>query len=460
MPLRPGLFVPPPNPIPPLPGARLHLLGARGRGMRAVAMAAAAAGAAVDGCDCQPASSDDELGHFGIAVHHGHDRSHLRGRRLVATTLAPLDHPEVLAAVAEGIAHHRSDLLAALLRGRRSIAITGTHGKGTVGALIGLGLVSLGVDPGIILGLTVPQLGGSVRIGNGPIVAEVDESDGSVARIAADLTVVTNLSFDHPQYRRSVNDTLEDLAVHVAAVPPDGRVILGARRNIGSLEVSARAPVWQLGRDFRARILETDDEGARVRFSDPEGGATVARLRLRSVYLAENAALAYAALRALGYPPEAVGTALGRLTGMARRLETVGTAGGVAVVDDFGKHPACIGTTIAALRAWRPRRLHVIYQPHRHDHVSRWGRRLARALGGADRVIVLPIADRDFAPRRKLPSEWFRPFGLCAELVQDPGEALKRVTRDCRAGDVICVLGVHDELAGLARALLAALGGA
>jgi UDP-N-acetylmuramate--alanine ligase len=456
MPLPPCLFVPPPHPLPPLNGLKIHLFGVRGIGMRTVGIAAQASGALVDGCD-RRGSEDEELARWGIAVADAHDPAHVVGRRLVATTVTPRDNPELRAAMADGSAHHRSDLLAALLRGRRSLAVTGTHGKGTVAALAGAGLIELGEDPMLLLGVSVPDLGSTLRIGTGLVVAEVDESDGSVARIVADVSVVTNVSFDHPQYRRTVAETLADLAEHIGAVPPEGRVVLGRGRGTASLARAAVAPVWRLGRDFRADILAESADGTTIAFGDPEGGSVVGHVRLRSVYLAENAALAYAAVRAVGRSPAEAAEAVGQLRGVSRRFEEVGTAGGVTVYDDYGKHPDCIGATLTALRALRPRRLHTLYAPHRVAHVRRWHARFAAALGRADHAVILPIDDRDFGGAAP-PPDWFRQDGLDAELAADAEDAIARIARRARPGDVVCTFGVRDTMAATARALCDVLG--
>jgi UDP-N-acetylmuramate--alanine ligase len=457
MPLPQELFVPAPHPLPPLRGLQIHLLGVRGIGMRTVGIAAQASGAVVDGCD-RRGSEDEELARCGVAVAAAHDPSHVVGRRLVATTVTRRDNPELRAAMADGSAHHRSDLLAALLRRRPSLGVTGTHGKGTVAALAGVGLIELGEDPMLLLGVSVPDVGSTVRIGAGRVVAEVDESDGSLARIVTDVSVVTNVSFDHPQYRRTVAETLADLAEHVAAVPPDGRVVLGNGRAVASLARDAVAPVWRLGKDFRADILRESGGRTTIAFADPEGGSVVGHLRLRSVYLRENAALAYAALRAVGRSPDEAAEALAQLRGLARRFEEIGTAGGVTVYDDYGKHPDCIGETLTALRTLRPRRLHAFYAPHRVAHVRRWHARFAAALARADHVVVLPIDDRDFGGTGAPSGDWFRHDGLDAELADDADDAIVRIARRARPGDVVCLFGVHDTVAGTARALCELLG--
>jgi UDP-N-acetylmuramate--alanine ligase len=234
-------------------------------------------------------------------------------------------------------------------------------------------------------------------------------------------------------------------------------VILGSGRHAGTLERAARVGVWRLERDFAARVLECGARGTRLRLEGPGGDTAVARLRLRTTHPADNAALAYAALRALGWSADEAAGALGRLTGLARRLEQVGTADSVTVVDDFGKHPGCIARTLAVLRARTAGKIIVVYEAHRHEHVSRWGRRLAAALGAADAVAVLPVNDRVLRARRRVPPDWFRAAGLGAEPVADPARATEWVTRQARPGDVVCVLGVHDDLGQLAHRILAAL---
>ena len=194
-----------------------------------------------------------------------------------------------------------------------------------------------------------------------------------------------------------------------------------------------------------------------IRFADPEGGSVIGQVRLRSVFLAENAALAYAALRAVGRSPEEAAHALARLRGLSRRFERVGTAGGVTVYDDYGKHPDLIGATLSALRALAPRRLHALYAPHRVAHIRRWHDRFAAALRRADHVVILPIDDSDFAESGAPAPDWFRGDGLDAALAADIDDAIARIVGRCRRGDIVCMFGVRDTMAAAARAVCASL---
>ena len=458
VPLRSDFVLPPPNPLPDLRGLALHVLGARGRGMRPITLAAASSGADVDGCDRFGGEPDDALERAHIRVVEGHDVAHLDGRHLVVTTSAHPDEPEIERARVDGVLHHRSELLDALLRRRPSIAVTGTHGKGTVAALAGLALEALGTDPQLVLGVSVPSLGGSFRAGAGPVVAEADDADGTIARVGASVSVVTNSWFDHPSFGRTRAEVVGDVARHVARVPPSGHVVLGRGRNLAPIARASRAPVWRLGRDFEVETVAVGADGRVLRIRDVEGDVVEARVRLHGGNVADNAALAFAALRAIGVTPGDAATSLGALTMLTRRLELVDVVGEVRIYDDIGKHPEAVAATLAAVRDLGPRRIHVVYEPFVHDDVLRWRSRWAAVLGRADSVVVLPVDDRPVLPvTRRAPADWAHRAGLKADLAIDRDDAVGLVADRCRPGDAVVVLGSIDDLDELPRDIAARL---
>jgi UDP-N-acetylmuramate--alanine ligase len=428
--------------------------------MRPMTLAAAASGADIDGCDRYGVEADDAFERANVRVVEGHDVAHVDGRRLVVTTTARPDEPEVERARVDGVLHHRSELLDALLRGRPSIAVTGTHGKGTVAALAGLALEALGSDPQIVLGVSVPTLGGPFRAGGGPAVAEADDADGSIARIGASVSVVTNSWFDHPAFGRTRGEVVEDVAQHVARVPSSGRVVIGRGRNLGPMARAARAPVWRLGRDFEVETVAVSAEGRMLRLRDVDGDVVEAKLHLHGGNVADNAGLAFAALRAIGIPAGEAADALSALTMLTRRLELVAEVGGIRIFDDIGKHPEAVAATLAAVRDLGPRRIHVVYEPFVHDDVLRWRSRWAAVLGSADSVVVLPVDDRPVLPvTRRAPADWARRSGLQADLATDRGDAVGLVADRCRPGDAVVVFGAIDDLDELPRDIAAQLAG-
>jgi UDP-N-acetylmuramate--alanine ligase len=142
---------------------------------------------------------------------------------------------------------------------------------------------------------------------------------------------------------------------------------------------------------------------------------------------------------------------------LRRRFEFRAAVRGVTVVDDYGKHPACIARTLGAARQHCSRRLIVVYEPHRAEHVRRWGRRLASALAIADEVLVLPLQDMAGGGSRGTAPDWPASFGLDAVYPPSYHDAAEHVARRARPGDLVCTLGVRDEVGSLARVVHAAL---
>lgn len=454
MPLRPEMHVPPPNPLPELAGTALHVYGLLGRGMGPMALAARARGADVDGCDQYGHVGAPGLERAGLPVASGHDPAHLVGRHLVVPTDARPDEPEVAAARARGVLHHRSDLLDAILARSPSVAVTGTHGKGTVAALVGMALAELGRDPMLVVGVDVPALDGPFRDGRGPVVAEADDADGSIARVHADISVVTNSWSDHPLFGRTREEVIADVARHVELVPADGRVVLGRGRNLLPVVRDARAPVWRLGRDIDVVDVAVDRRGRVVRLRDVDGREHDARVSLLGGNVTDNAGLAFAVLRALDVPAVDAAGALGALDRLARRVEPLTDGTTVLVLDDLGKHPEAVAATIAAARAVTPGRLHVAYEPFSHTDVLRWRTRWAAVLGAADTVVVLPVERRQqFPVPRRAPDDWPIRAGLRADLVPDRATAADRLVERAEPGDTILVMGAVDDLSDLSRAV-------
>jgi len=196
-----------------------------------------------------------------------------------------------------------------------------------------------------------------------------------------------------------------------------------------------------------------------VRFHDPAGAPSVeGRIRLHGGNIADNAALAYASLRALGVAPEGAAASCEALDALERRLQPVGDARGIQVFDDMGKHPEAMAANLRALRELHPRRLHVVYEPSSHADVLRWGRRWADVLRQADSCVVLPMNFRGALPATRLaPPDWTTRVGLPCTLVENRDEAVTDVASRCRPGDIVVVCGMADDLATVARGLVAQL---
>ncbi|HET8605729.1 MAG TPA: cyanophycin synthetase [Gaiellaceae bacterium] len=318
----------------PLSGRRLWFVGIGGAGLSAYAQVARAWGAEVGGWDRNETPYLAALA--GVPVEIEPEPVVPDGWEVVVSSAYP--------AVA---GRPRAELLAELVSLRRSIVVTGAHGKTTTTAMIAFVLRETGRDPAWIVGGTVPQLGANAGAGEGPLVVEGDESDRSVFSLRPELAVLLNLDLDHHSEYGSRAELEQELERWLARVP---QVVRGA-----SLEP-----------------------------------ATV-ELAVPGEHNRRNAAAALAALALVGVPRDEAVAALASFRGVARRYDVRGEAGGVTVVDDYAHNAAKIAAAIAAARERGARRVLVLFQPHLYSRTRHSGRALAAALAAADAVAVTDV---------------------------------------------------------------------
>jgi UDP-N-acetylmuramate--alanine ligase len=328
--------------LPELDGRRLWLAGIGGAGLSGYAVVAKAWGADVSGWD---RNETPYLAHVRAA-----------GIQVTVSPEPPQPPPGAEVVVSTAYAAQvrggsRASLLAKLVGLRRSIVVSGAHGKTTTAAMIAFCLDGLGDDPSFLIGGDVPQLGGNARAGSGWLVVEGDESDCTVFELPADIAVVTNVELDHHATFASTAELEERFRRWTAGLPA-GRV------------------VW--GREQRPVDLELAVPGEHNRL---------------------NAACALAALELAGVDRNAATRTLTGFRGVGRRLEAHGKAGGVRLLDDYAHHPAELAATIAAARGTLPEgeRLVVLFQPHLYSRTLHLGRELGEALAAADAAVVTDV---------------------------------------------------------------------
>ena len=432
---------------------RLHMLGIGGAGMSALATVAYAWGADVSGCDRASSSYSERLVRFGIPVAGGHDPDHLEPEmEVVVSTAVPLDLPELEEARGRGLEIlHRAELLAQMVAARRSICVAGAHGKTTTSAMIAYAGTRLGLDPTFLVGGEVPQLGGNAGPGGGDLlVAEADESDGSLALLQPRVAVVLNIELDH-HARFSSDAELHDLfAEWVAAVPADGAVLLGDGVNLQGTTAPCRRFGFAVGADWHISGLELEADASAFWLSTPDATPVHVTLAVPGAHNAHNAAGAIAALDACGADAADVAAALAGFAGAGRRFERRGERAGVAVIDDYAHHPTELEAAIATARAQHPRRLVVCFQPHLYSRTAALAGRFGAALAEADEAVVTEI----YAAREEPMA------GVTAKLVVDaaserrPGmplaysrsleEAADYLRGRLREGDLVLTVGAGD----------------
>ena len=449
----------------------VHFMGVAGAGMSALAVLARRRGVPVTGCDREPegagaAANTADVRKAGGVVYAGHDPSHVSGTRAVVVTAAvPPDHPELERARALGIPIvRRADALAAAIAPGRVVAVAGTHGKTTTTAMTTQALAAAGLDPTGIAGGRVASWSGSTRFGGeGVFVVEADEYDKSFLALSAEVAVINNVEADHLECYGTIQ-ALEEAFAQFAG--PARRVIAGAD-DPGACRAAARAgrPTWTVGvaaqADVRISQVRPSAAGSAARVSLPGVGEAELRLKVPGLHNLRNAAAALAVTVELGARVEPALGALAEFTGVGRRFELVGSAGGVTVVDDYAHHPTEIAATLEGARqAYPRRRLVAVFQPHLFSRTALHAVGMGEALTAADVVVVTEIYAAREQPlpgvTGRLVAEAARRPGNDVVWVPARGELVADVASLVREGDVVLTLGAGDVTA-VGRELLARL---
>jgi UDP-N-acetylmuramate--alanine ligase len=386
---------------------RLHVANVGGAGMSAVATLLAEMGHDVRGHD--PASSTpfvEPLRALGVDVATGPDRAPLPDgvEAVITSTATPADDPDVKAAEAAAIpVLHRSAALAAICAQRTTVAVAGTHGKTTTSALLATILETAGHHPGWVVGAGITGLGRSATWGgDGALVVEADESDGTFLALGATAAIVTNLEADHLEHWGSFDALRAGFERFVAAL--DGPAVLCADDpGTAALVAAADRPVTY-GRTAGVDYLVTDVAAweAGVRFTvTPAGGrpVEVAVPAAPGLHNALNATAALALAESLGVPLADGAAALAGFAGVARRFEQRGGAAGVTLVDSYDHLPTEVAAALAAAHAGPWRRVVCVFQPHRYSRTALLWREFADAFVAADRLAITDVYPAGESPR-------------------------------------------------------------
>jgi UDP-N-acetylmuramate--alanine ligase len=437
---------------------RIHFVGIGGIGMSAIAAVLREQGCSVSGSDIRATEVTQRLEARGIQVHIGHNASYVNGATTVvySTAIQP-SNPEILEARRQGIpVLHRSEMLRRLMRGRKGIAVAGTHGKTTTSSMIARVLEHAGLDPTIVIGGDLYDIGCNGKLGTGEhIVVEACESDESFLNLEPSSEVITNIEADHLDVHGSLAHIVESFRKFMAMAPAEGFLVAcwdsPTLREIAG-EMGRRPTSYGLnsGADYTASGIEACER--MTSFSATYQGESLGRFRLclpgRQNVL--NALACIAASRAAGLELEQIREALAQFRGVKRRFEILGVVDGVMVVDDYAHHPTEIRATLAAAEAgWRRRKI-AVFQPHLYSRTKLLLAEFGAAFDAADELIVT-----DIYAARELPIEGVHSGLLVDEvrrrdpakpvtLISEKAEIVRHLRERVRPGDMVLVLGAGD----------------
>ena len=437
-------------------------VGLGGSGMLPLAEIVAAQGHRVAGSDRsldqgRLGAKFEALRAKGITL-HSQDGSGLVSSEQIVVASAAIEAsvPDVRAATELGCPRlTRAELLAELFNSAPvGIAIGGTSGKSTVTGMIGWILDAAGRDPTIMNGAVMKNYGGASRVGGGEVfVSEVDESDGSIALFDPQVAVLNNVAVDHKSLDelRALFGDFAARADHAVVNADNGEALALPTQKRLTFAIAAAA-------DLRAVDIVERPDGVDFIVDD-----TPVMLMIPGRHNVANALAAIGASRAVGVPLAEATAALATFAGLKRRMETVGTANGITIIDDFGHNPDKIAATLSTLHTFHGRLL-VFFQPHGYGPLKQMGRELAYALRAnlrdGDRLIVSDPAYFGGTVDRSIGSDTLvAAIGDGAEHIPAREACGDRLVALARPGDRIVVMGARDDtLSDFATGLLARLG--
>lgn len=373
---------------------RVHLIGAGGSGMSAIARVLGGMGHQVSGSDQRGGSTLDRLADAGVAIYTGHHPEVAVEADLVVASSAVPDHdPELVAAQKAGITvWRRPDLLGALSNSVPTIGATGTHGKTTTTALLVTALQAAGEDPSFIVGGDLAGWSTNGHYGSSDLlVVEADEAFRTFESLDLEGLIITNVEVEHLEHFGTEHDLAESFNKVARAV--DGPVV-ACSDDPGSLSVARNVDAITYGTaadaDWRLVGLEASNGGSSFQLVGPEQSAHVTLSR-PGAHVARNAAGVLALLAALGRDigPAAIGLASFR--GVGRRWEHRGTVSGVTLIDDYAHHPTEVAATLSAASGFVEGRVWAVFQPHLYSRTARFHAEFGEALSQADEVVVTDV---------------------------------------------------------------------
>lgn len=431
----------------------VHFIGIGGIGMSAVAEVMLERGYTISGSDLNESDQVQMLRGRGATIYVPQRAENITDDidLVVRSTAIQENNVEYKAALEKGIpVVHRSEMLGYLMQPQKAICVAGSHGKTTTSSMIALCLEKNGLDPTIVVGGVISDIGSNAKNGKGEwFVAEADESDGSFINLLPWYAVITNIEEDHLDHYKDIVEIRESFKQFLNKTNPEGRCLLCAD-NDESFGIASQSPVPMKTYGFHERsqyrIKNHSQVGMKNEADIYNGDRFLGHLVLQvpGKHNISNATAAVVACMDVGLTFEEVASVLKDYKGTRRRFQHQGTVNDISVYDDYAHHPTEIAATLDAARAMHETgRIIAIFQPHRYSRTQFLATSFAEALSQADEVMLL-----DVFPAGEAPIE-----GVSSQLIVDQIDPDKhaQVVNDeyltsgfistLQPGDLVLVLG-------------------
>ncbi len=428
---------------------RIHFIGIGGSGMCPIAEILRSEGFELSGSDMNEGETLDRIKSYGIPVYMGHAAENIQGAELVVYSAAVKeDNPERKAAAEQGIpCIERSVMLGVVTRRyKRSVAVSGTHGKTTTTAMLSQVLIGSGFDPSAIIGGKLPFIGGNSYVGQSDIiVCEACEYVDTFLELNPFISIILNIDADHLDYFKNL-DNIKKSFNKFASQTTGLLVINGDDQNtldaVADVDIPKLSYGFGEGCDYRA-VNMSADKGVHEQYELYFKGERLCTVKLivpgkHNVY---NSLAAAATAHYLGATPNEIAENLGKFGGVHRRFEILGTPCGITVADDFAHHPTELTATLNAAMSMGFNKVWAVFQPHTFSRTAMLLDDFAEALKIPDHAIIseiLPVRETNTYNIYSTDLGAKVPGSVCLDTFE---EITDYVCKNAQEGDLILTMG-------------------
>ena len=440
---------------------KIHFIGIGGIGVSALAkyylaqsLPAGGQGWEVSGCDLVSSEITDQLKNMGVKIRIGapDPACSAEADKIIYSPAVPRNNPEILNTKYQILSY--PEALGELTKEYFTIAVSGTHGKSTTTAMIGLLLTKAGLNPTVVVGTKLKEFNNSnFRMGGQPtknyklktinyLVIEADEHFASFLNYWPKMIVLTTVEADHLDYWKTLQNLLKGFQKYISHLPPDGILVVNRDdKNIQRILIS------------NSKFLISNVKNYSLK--QPAAKKLREILKIPGEYNVSNALAALMVARTLKIPDAASYAALSQYKGSWRRFETftLRQAQGkpYTLVSDYGHHPTEVKVTVEAARSkWSEKTLWLVFQPHQYQRTHYLWKDFVRVLSKlpVQKLILTDIYDvagrEDNAIRKKVSSEKLAkeiPNALYIPTLKEVEAYLKK---NLRGGEIVMVMGAGD----------------
>jgi UDP-N-acetylmuramate--alanine ligase len=381
---------------------KCFLVGIGGAGMSAIARVLHGMGLAVSGSDIKESRYTSALKNEGIKIYIGHSKKNIKDSdAVIYSTAIPENNLEIKAARGKKILlFSRSDILAWILNSRKAIAISGTHGKTTTTSMISLIFRGLGMDPIIMVGGELNELGSNARYGKGDyVIAEACESDGSFLKYKPSVSVVTNIEEDHLDFYKNLDEIKQSFVKFIENTRPGGLVVLnGDEINLNDLLRTDNKRIIYYGISSKNHIYAEN-----IKFSNftssydlvARSGRELRKIKVKlnvpGIHNIKNSLASFAVCYGMSMDLQKAADILKVFTGVKRRFEKRGEKKGAVIFDDYAHHPSEVKATLEAAAEKKNRRIITVFQPHRYSRLANLKNKFNSCFNASDLLIVTDV---------------------------------------------------------------------